>query len=160
MKDAYLEEGKPAFWDTNHGTFEGTFAQYDTIIAETRRIYKYFADALDVLRHPSRPRGDESAIMHRITNNDVIQEVAALNAAAAQQRATVASMRDNLYHQRNIGWTSNTLNRAPPAGARLVHVEGTPPPERDPSADTESEGMGKPHHMLRGTYWHEMQNRR
>jgi len=168
QEGTYISTARPGFWDVNHGTFEAALAQIGPISREFRRIYDRLMGAKDIAEQPTVPRGDESAVTRRLTNGDLMQIAREINVANAPWRRVQWSLENHLYVQGG-GYIGNSHGHAPPAGARLVHIEGTmvPPPEPNPDAATEDEGedmagrgMHVNRHMDAGKLTHEWRNRR
>jgi hypothetical protein len=168
QQGTYVSAARPQFWDVNHGTFEAAIAQIGPISREFRRIYDRLRSAKDIAEQPTVPRGDESAVTRRLTNGDLMQIGREINVATAPLVRVKELLANHLYTQGG-GYIGNSRGHAPPAGARLVHIEGTmvPPPEPNPDAATEDEGedmagRGMPvnRHMDAGKLTHEWRNRR
>lgn len=165
QKGALLTRARANFWDEASGlTYRDALARFEAVEAEFQRLQAYLAAAKNVIEFQHRPRGDENAVTRRITNTDIRQRIAELNTAIVHLQATLALVKTHIYIQ-HAGYIGNAHGHAPPANARLVHIEGTadPEPGLDPGAETEPEGSGKTgsgKHMARGDYWHGMQNRR
>jgi len=165
---AFLSAERPGFWDVNHGTFEDTVAQIGLIGREFRRIKDRLRGGKDIAEYPTVPRGNESAVTRRLTNGELSQLARDFNTATAHGRHIQELLNTHLYTQGG-GYIGNSQGHAPPAGARLLHIEGTmvPPPEPNPDAPTEDEGddmagRGMPvnRHMDAGKLTHEWRNRR
>jgi len=139
----FLIAGRPNFWDEAGGpTYRDALARFHAVAAEFKRIHEYLLAAKNAAEFQHRPRGDENAVTRRVTNADIRQRVTELNTAIAHRQATEALFRNHLYSQ-HAGYIGNVHGQAPPAGAKIVHIEGTTAPQEAYNGETEDEMEGR-----------------